>query len=81
MFAFASRVLNSDDDNFLGGFINQIIDKIRIAARHQFAQALNRLLPSDMRKLNKILECFKNGSANPQCSLWISRKNVIGNIG
>ncbi len=50
MFALAGWMLDGKDDNFLGLVVSRIIDKIWIPARHQLANALDLLLPSEMRK-------------------------------
>ena len=60
MVALAGRMLNGEDNNFLGLVVSSVIDQIWIPARHHLAHALDLLLPSDLRKQNQTLELFEN---------------------
>jgi len=64
MLALTCRVLNGDDDNFFGCFIDRVIYEIAIAPRHQLADAFDLLPSSDLRKQNKVLKRFKYGGAH-----------------
>ena len=59
MVAPAGRMLNGEDNNFLGLVVSSVIDQIWIPARHHLAHALDLLLPSDLRKQNQTLERFE----------------------
>ena len=41
MVALAGRMLNGEDNNFLGLVVSSVIDEIWIPARHQLAHALD----------------------------------------
>src|SRR5882672_828822 len=80
MLAFARRVLNGDNDDFLGRLVDHVIDKIGIGPRHQLANALDLLLPSDLRKQNKVLKRSKDSGAHAQRRLGIPFSKVIGDF-
>ena len=81
MLAFPCGMLNCNDNNFFRGFVNNVIDQIRIAACHQFTNAFNDLPTPDIRKQKEMLERFDDRSANAQGSLRIARANVVCNVG
>jgi hypothetical protein len=59
MLAFACRMLNGDNDNFFGRFVDRVMDEIRIVPRHQLANVFDLLQPSDLRKQNKVFEVIQ----------------------
>jgi hypothetical protein len=38
-------VLDGDDDDLFGALVGAVIDKVRVASRHQLSDALDLLLP------------------------------------
>src|SRR5438093_1170010 len=60
MLAPARGMLDGDDDDFFGCFINRIIDEIRILARDKLADTFDLLPSPDFRKDEKILNRVDN---------------------
>ena len=54
MFALTRGMLNGEDNDFLGRFIEDVIDKIRILARHELADTHDLLTPSDRGKQGEV---------------------------
>jgi hypothetical protein len=57
-----------------------VIHKIRIFARHVFANALYALASAQLRKIRDVSQRLKNGSTNTRRCGWISFMDVDGNF-
>ena len=63
MLALARGMLNCEDDDLVGGFVDRVVDEIRIFARHKFADPLGRLPPSNLGEQDEILQRVKDRGA------------------
>src|SRR5438105_9262134 len=81
MFAFAGRMLDGEDDNFLGLVVSGVIDQIWVPPRHQLAHALDLLWSSNMRKQNQTLERFKNRGPHAKRGLRAVFADIVGDLG
>jgi hypothetical protein len=56
MLAVPSGMLDRENDDLIGLFVERVIDQIGLLPRHQLADTLDPLLPPEARKADEVLE-------------------------
>src|SRR5215216_2488313 len=76
----AGGMLDVEDHDFLGRFIDGVINKVSVFGRHNPSYSGRLLLSADMRKQNQILQALIDGGTYATCRLGVAFANVIGDF-